>query len=146
MPKVLPSLSRSWQSLDDLTICDASVLFFRLGDCARVSLITAHLSCLLSRKPDTPPGHFSNAIMTGVKEDFVIPFTGALQASLAVLLTIFYGVIAAQFNLLTEKSAKDISKACVRLFLPALLIVNVGQQLSLESVSHRLQLRMQNSD
>ncbi|KAI4719866.1 membrane transporter [Aureobasidium sp. EXF-10727] len=71
--------------------------------------------------------------MSGVKENFVIPFTGALQASLAVLLTIFYGVIAAQFNLLTEKSAKDISKACVRLFLPALLIVNVGQQLSLES-------------
>lgn len=74
-------------------------------------------------------------IMSGIKENFVIPFTGALQASLAVLLTIFYGVIAAQFNLLNEKSAKDISKACVRLFLPALLIVNVGQQLSLESVS-----------
>lgn len=73
--------------------------------------------------------------MSGIKENFVIPFTGALQASLAVLLTIFYGVIAAQFNLLNEKSAKDISKACVRLFLPALLIVNVGQQLSLESVS-----------
>ncbi|THY10650.1 membrane transporter [Aureobasidium pullulans] len=71
--------------------------------------------------------------MSGIKENFVIPFTGALQASLAVLLTIFYGVIAAQFNLLNEKSAKDISKACVRLFLPALLIVNVGQQLSLES-------------
>lgn len=73
--------------------------------------------------------------MSGIKENFVIPFTGALQASLAVLLTIFYGVIAAQFDLLNEKSAKDISKACVRLFLPALLIVNVGQQLSLESVS-----------
>jgi hypothetical protein len=81
------------------------------------------------------PGNNSITIMTGVKEDFVIPFTGALQASLAVLLTIFYGVIAAQFDMLTEKSAKDISKACVRLFLPALLIVNVGQQLSLESVS-----------
>jgi hypothetical protein len=26
----LPCLSRSWQSLDDLTICDASALFFRL--------------------------------------------------------------------------------------------------------------------
>ena len=59
--------------------------------------------------------------MSGIKENFVIPFAGALQASLAVLLTIFYGVIAAQFDLLNEKSAKDIS--------------NVGQQLSLESVS-----------
>jgi hypothetical protein len=84
--------------------------------------------------------------MTGVKEDFVIPFTGALQASLAVLLTIFYGVIAAQFDLLTEKSAKDISKACVRLFLPALLIVNVGQQLSIESVSHRSEPRRTRAD
>lgn len=73
--------------------------------------------------------------MSSAKENFVVPFPGALQASLAVLLTIFYGVIAAQFNLLGEKSAKDISKACVRLFLPALLIVNVGQQLNLESVS-----------
>ena len=73
--------------------------------------------------------------MSGVKENFVVPFLGALQASLAVLLTIFWGVIAAQFDLLNEKSAKDISKACVRLFLPALLIVNVGQQLSIESVS-----------
>lgn len=79
--------------------------------------------------------------MSGVKENFVVPFTGALQASLAVLLTIFYGVIAAQFNLLNEKSAKDISKACVRLFLPALLIVNVGQQLSLESVSRPLAMQ-----
>lgn len=77
--------------------------------------------------------------MSGVKENFVVPFLGALQASLAVLLTIFWGVIAAQFDLLNEKSAKDISKACVRLFLPALLIVNVGQQLSIESVRSTLQ-------
>jgi hypothetical protein len=92
------------------------------------------------------PGNISITIMTGVKEDFVIPFTGALQASLAVLLTIFYGVIAAQFDMLTEKSAKDISKACVRLFLPALLIVNVGQQLSLESVSNSPELRKKRED
>lgn len=58
-----------------------------------------------------------------------MPFLGALQASFAVLLTIFYGVLAAQFNLISESSAKDVSKACVRLFLPALLIINVGEQL-----------------
>lgn len=110
-------------------------------------MITAHVPCLFA-SPQAYQflGHLFITIMTGVKEDFVIPFTGALQASLAVLLTIFYGVIAAQFDLLTEKSAKDISKACVRLFLPALLIVNVGQQLSIESVSTRSGIREKGED
>jgi len=71
----------------------------------------------------------------GAKEDILVPLSGAVQASVAVLLTISYGVIAAQFNLLTQASAKDISKACVRLFLPALLIVNVGSQVSQDTVS-----------
>lgn len=136
---LLPFRSRSWQSQGDLTIRDASALFFPylwlrsrvLDDSA--CLLT--LSALSSFPTHRCTNHSLIAIMSGVKENFVIPFTGALQASLAVLLTIFYGVIAAQFDLLNEKSAKDISKACVRLFLPALLIVNVGQQLSLESVS-----------
>lgn len=125
-------------TLGDLTICDASGLFFSRRDRTRVPLITAHLLLSASFQASQSAADSSITIiiiMTGVKEDFVIPFTGALQASLAVLLTISYGVIAAQFDLLSEKSAKDISKACVRLFLPALLIVNVGQQLSLESVS-----------
>ncbi|RDW94532.1 hypothetical protein BP5796_00295 [Coleophoma crateriformis] len=56
-------------------------------------------------------------------------FLGALQASLAVLLTISYGVIASRYGLLKESSSKDISKTCVRLFLPALLITNVGSEL-----------------
>ncbi|RDW88895.1 hypothetical protein BP6252_00927 [Coleophoma cylindrospora] len=37
-------------------------------------------------------------------------FLGALQASLAVLLTISYGVIASRYGLLKESSSKDISK------------------------------------
>ncbi|KAI9696554.1 MAG: hypothetical protein M1836_005573 [Candelina mexicana] len=61
-------------------------------------------------------------------------FLGSLQASLAVLLTIGYGVIASQFNILRESSAKDISKLCVRLFLPALLVSNVGSQLHHDTV------------
>lgn len=56
-------------------------------------------------------------------------FLGALQASLTVLLTISYGVIASRFNLLKESSTRDISKTAVRLFLPALLITNVGEEL-----------------
>lgn len=71
----------------------------------------------------------------GAKEEFLVPLLGALQASIAVLLTVSYGVIAAQFNLLSQNSAKDISKACVRLFLPALLITNVGSQLSGDTVA-----------
>lgn len=56
-------------------------------------------------------------------------FLGSLQASLAVLLTISYGVIASRANLLKVVSARDISKVCVRLFLPALLITNIGDEL-----------------
>lgn len=59
----------------------------------------------------------------------VASFLGALQASLSVLLTIGYGVIAAQYGLLKGSSAKDISQICVRIFLPALLMTNVGSQL-----------------
>ncbi|GAB7325127.1 hypothetical protein MBLNU13_g09210t1 [Cladosporium sp. NU13] len=62
-------------------------------------------------------------------EELLIPFLGALQASIAVLLTIFVGVIASQFQLIGIDSSKEISKVAVRLFLPALLIVNVGSQL-----------------
>ena len=60
-------------------------------------------------------------------------FLGALQASLAVLLTISYGVIAAQWKLLDGHSATSISKICVRMFLPALLITKVGGELHLDT-------------
>jgi auxin efflux carrier family protein len=62
-------------------------------------------------------------------------FLGALQASLAVLLTISYGVIAAQFKLLDGHSATSISKVCVRMFLPALLITRVGAELHLDTAA-----------
>ncbi|KAM3073176.1 hypothetical protein ACMFMG_008888 [Clarireedia jacksonii] len=65
----------------------------------------------------------------GESDSILTTFLGALQASLTVLLTISYGVLAARFNLLKESSAKDVSNVCVKLFLPALLITNVGQEL-----------------
>lgn len=65
--------------------------------------------------------------------DTLTSFLGALQASLAVLLTISYGVVASRLNLLKASSARDISKICVRLFLPALLITNVGSELHLDT-------------
>ncbi|KAF1982442.1 hypothetical protein K402DRAFT_195158 [Aulographum hederae CBS 113979] len=63
--------------------------------------------------------------------EIVTPLLGAIQASLSVLLTIFYGVLAAQLELLTPDAAKEVSRTCVRLFLPALLITQVGEQLHL---------------
>ncbi|KAK7535942.1 membrane transporter [Phyllosticta citribraziliensis] len=63
-------------------------------------------------------------------------FVGSLQASISVLLTISYGVLAAQFRLIGDNTAKDLSKACVRLFLPALLVYNVGSQLQHETATN----------
>lgn len=68
---------------------------------------------------------------TGLAESFL----GAIQASLSVLLVISYGGIAAWLNLLDAKNTKAISKICVRMFLPALLIVKIGSQLHVESAS-----------
>jgi len=59
----------------------------------------------------------------------VPPFLGALQASIAVLLTIFWGVLAAQFNLMSGSTAKEVSRLCVKMLLPALLLYRVGSEL-----------------
>jgi predicted permease len=56
-------------------------------------------------------------------------FLAAIQASLSVLLVIFYGIVAARFKLLDSKSAKSISKICVKMFLPALLLTKIGSEL-----------------
>ncbi|KAG8852945.1 hypothetical protein FRB96_008464 [Tulasnella sp. 330] len=57
-------------------------------------------------------------------------FLGGLEASLSVLLTLGYGVAAARFGLIGHAAIKDASRLCNKLFLPALLIVNVGSQLN----------------
>lgn len=62
-----------------------------------------------------------------------VSFLGALQASVAVLLTMSYGVIAAQFEMLKGNSMKQLSTLCVRMLLPALLLTNVGSQLHSET-------------
>ena len=69
-------------------------------------------------------------IMSG---ELTISFLGALQASLSVLLVIFYGVLAAQFKFLEDSTTKQISSLCIRMFLPALLATNVGSQLHAET-------------
>lgn len=61
--------------------------------------------------------------------ELLTPFIGAVQASLSVILIIVYGAIAAQFSLLSDASTKDISKTCVKLLLPALLVTKVGAEI-----------------
>ncbi|KAK7753423.1 hypothetical protein SLS62_004714 [Diatrype stigma] len=66
---------------------------------------------------------------TGLAESFL----AAIQASLSVLLVISYGGIAAWLHLLDAKNTKAISKICVRMFLPALLVVKIGSELHADS-------------
>jgi hypothetical protein len=65
--------------------------------------------------------------------ELIVPFAGAIQASFSVLLTIAFGVVAAQCNLLSTNAAKEVSKLCVRMFLPALLIYKIGSNLHQET-------------
>ena len=71
---------------------------------------------------------------TGLFESFL----AAIQASLSVLLVISYGSIAAWLGLLNHSSTKAVSKICVRMFLPALLITKIGSELHAESASRYL--------
>ncbi|KAK7927971.1 hypothetical protein PG985_004969 [Apiospora marii] len=61
----------------------------------------------------------------GLHESFV----GAIQASLSVLLIIACGVVAARWKILDGNNTKPISKLCVRIFLPALLLTKIGSDL-----------------
>lgn len=71
---------------------------------------------------------------TGLGESFL----AAIQASLSVLLVIFYGGVAAHLKLLSPSSTKAISKICVRMFLPALLITKIGSELHASSANRYL--------
>lgn len=64
----------------------------------------------------------------------LVTFSGALQASVSVLLVIFFGVLASQFNLIDNASAKKVSQVSVKMFLPLLLITKVGEQLSISNI------------
>lgn len=64
-----------------------------------------------------------------VLNGFLASFIAAVQASLSVLLVISYGAIAARLGLLNASNGKAISKICVKMFLPALLLVQIGSEL-----------------
>ncbi|KAK3353883.1 auxin efflux carrier [Lasiosphaeria hispida] len=65
-------------------------------------------------------------------------FLAAIQASLSVLLVIFYGGLAAWLGLLNHTNTKAISKICVRMFLPALLVTKIGSELHAGSAGRYL--------
>lgn len=64
-----------------------------------------------------------------VLNGFLASFIATVQASLSVLLVISYGAIAAWLGLLNASNGKAISKICVKMFLPALLLVQIGSEL-----------------
>jgi predicted permease len=68
---------------------------------------------------------------TGIIQSLV----AAIQASLSVLLVLFYGGVASHLNLLDGKTGKVISKICVKMFLPALLLVKLGSEMQVENAS-----------
>ncbi len=71
--------------------------------------------------------------MAGASE-ILLPFLGALQAALSVLLTMAYGMAASYLSLLDGKSAGRFSKTSVSIFLPMLLIYNLGSQLHADTI------------
>jgi len=67
--------------------------------------------------------------------DMVVAFLAALQASASVLLTIWYGILAAQARFLDSNAAKQLSRLGVSMLLPALLMTNIGSQLEPSTVT-----------
>ncbi|RHZ70052.1 hypothetical protein CDV55_107954 [Aspergillus turcosus] len=64
----------------------------------------------------------------------ITPFLGALQACVSVLLTMSYGAIAERLRLVKESSISDMAGLGVKLFLPALIVVHLGEQLHADIV------------
>ncbi|KAL4911933.1 auxin efflux carrier [Aspergillus aurantiobrunneus] len=60
-------------------------------------------------------------------------FLGALQACISVLLTLSYGVAARKFGLMQRSSIHDVSGLGVKVLLPALILVHLGEQLHLDN-------------
>lgn len=60
----------------------------------------------------------------------VTTFIGALQGSISVLLTLLPGYLSARWGVIDHPTAKSISDLCSSLFLPCLIIVQTGPELT----------------
>lgn len=90
-------------------------------------VLRSDFACLFFRYPISP----ATMAPTGILESLL----AAIQASLSVLLVLFYGGVASHLNLLDGKTGKVISKICVKMFLPALLLVKLGSEMQVENAS-----------
>ncbi|KAI1143405.1 membrane transport protein-domain-containing protein [Hypoxylon sp. FL0543] len=70
-----------------------------------------------------------------MSSELLVSFLGAVQASLSVLLTIGCGVAAAQFGLVTTEAAEQVSRLCIKVLLPCLLIIKLGSELHLDTAA-----------
>ncbi|KAL4923427.1 Auxin Efflux Carrier superfamily [Aspergillus undulatus] len=61
-------------------------------------------------------------------------FLGALQACVSVLLTLSYGAAARKLGLIQRSSIHDVSGLGMKVLLPALILVHLGEQLQLGNV------------
>lgn len=62
-------------------------------------------------------------------EGFTAPLLGALQACVSVLLTICYGLAAQRLQFIRKPAIDDMAALGVKIFLPALIFVSLGEQL-----------------
>ncbi|KAL2109532.1 hypothetical protein VUR80DRAFT_2338 [Thermomyces stellatus] len=65
--------------------------------------------------------------------DIIVTLLSAAQASLSVLLTIAVGVGAAQFGFLDGETSRRISQLSVEVFLPLLLLSNIGSEINVDT-------------
>ncbi|KAI0630152.1 auxin efflux carrier [Trametes polyzona] len=61
-------------------------------------------------------------------------FLGAFQGSVSVLLTLLAGYIMARRGFLDHKTVRNVSKLCTSLFLPCLIIEEMGPQLTVSKL------------
>lgn len=73
--------------------------------------------------------------MAGGAAEIFTTFLGALQATVSVLLTMLYGLAASQFGFLNSAAARQISRTSVEIFLPMLLVYNIGSHLHVDTIS-----------
>lgn len=62
-------------------------------------------------------------------------FSGAFQGSISVLLTLLAGYIMARRGYLTHETTRHVSKLCTTLFLPCLIVEQMGPQLTVSKLA-----------
>ncbi|KAH9946974.1 hypothetical protein B0H21DRAFT_692743 [Amylocystis lapponica] len=62
-------------------------------------------------------------------------FLGAFQGTVSVLLTLLAGYVVARHRLLSHTTVKHISRLCTTIFLPCLIVVQMGPELTASQLS-----------